>query len=99
MICGEPSLVEEAETVVREIVALSRDRAKIARDVREMRDLIEQEKPARDIWDFKLIPGGLIDIEFLAQFLALVLDGAASAATGSEKAIARRAPSRPLVRR
>ncbi|MDO1581585.1 bifunctional [glutamine synthetase] adenylyltransferase/[glutamine synthetase]-adenylyl-L-tyrosine phosphorylase [Rhizobium oryzicola] len=84
VICGEASLVEEAETVVREMVALSRDRAKIARDVREMRDLIEQEKPARDIWDFKLIPGGLIDIEFLAQFLALVLDGSASTATGSE---------------
>jgi hypothetical protein len=37
-------------------------------DLTEMRDLIEQEKPPRDIWDVKLIPGGLIDIEFIAQY-------------------------------
>jgi glutamate-ammonia-ligase adenylyltransferase len=39
--------------------------------VREMRALIEQEKPPESIWDLKLIPGGLIDIEFIAQYLRL----------------------------
>ncbi|MBW8907977.1 MAG: bifunctional [glutamine synthetase] adenylyltransferase/[glutamine synthetase]-adenylyl-L-tyrosine phosphorylase, partial [Mesorhizobium sp.] len=33
----------------------------------EMRALIEKEKPPRDLWDIKLIPGGLIDLEFIAQ--------------------------------
>jgi len=37
-----------------------------------MRALIEQEKPPASIWDLKLIPGGLIDIEFIAQYLRLV---------------------------
>ncbi len=32
-----------------------------------MRALIEKEKPPRDLWDIKLIPGGLIDLEFIAQ--------------------------------
>ncbi len=31
------------------------------------RALIEKEKPPRDLWDIKLIPGGLIDLEFIAQ--------------------------------
>ncbi|HET9159631.1 MAG TPA: glutamine-synthetase adenylyltransferase, partial [Caulobacteraceae bacterium] len=34
-------------------------------------------KPARGLWDLKLTPGGLVDIEFAAQFLQLV-----NAATG-----------------
>jgi len=33
----------------------------------DMRALIEKEKPPRDLWDIKLIPGGLIDLEFIAQ--------------------------------
>jgi len=37
-----------------------------------MRALIEKEKPPRDIWDVKLIPGGLVDIEFVAQYLSLI---------------------------
>jgi glutamate-ammonia-ligase adenylyltransferase len=37
-----------------------------------MREMIDSEKPPSDIWDFKLIPGGLVDIEFIAQYLALI---------------------------
>ncbi len=49
-----------------------RDRTKTAHDVREMRDLLEQERPARSDWDLKLTAGGLVDIEFAVQFLQLV---------------------------
>ena len=37
-----------------------------------MRSKIEAEKGSADIWDLKLVPGGLIDAEFLTQFLQLV---------------------------
>ena len=36
-----------------------------------MRALIDKEKPPRDLWDLKLIPGGLIDLEFIAQVAVL----------------------------
>jgi glutamate-ammonia-ligase adenylyltransferase len=36
-----------------------------------MRDLIERERPPKSDWDLKLSPGGLVDIEFAAQFLQL----------------------------
>ena len=45
-----------------------------------MRALIETEKPPRDRWDIKLIPGGLIDLEFIAQ--VAVLDGSVSGREG-----------------
>tara|TARA_R110002051_G_scaffold25551_2_gene62340 strand:- start:3023 stop:5974 length:2952 start_codon:yes stop_codon:yes gene_type:complete len=72
MVAGDEDLGDETCAVIAEVLDRPADVAKIAADVREMRDLIEKEKPPRDIWDLKLIPGGLIDIEFIAQHLRLV---------------------------
>ncbi|MFN7101711.1 MAG: bifunctional [glutamine synthetase] adenylyltransferase/[glutamine synthetase]-adenylyl-L-tyrosine phosphorylase [Pseudorhizobium sp.] len=72
MVAGDEELGDEACAVIAEVLARQADVEKIAIDVREMRELIEKEKPPRDIWDLKLIPGGLIDIEFIAQHLRLV---------------------------
>jgi glutamate-ammonia-ligase adenylyltransferase len=70
-VAGDASLCGEARALIDEVLAKPRDRSKLLADLTEMRDLIEQEKPPRDIWDVKLIPGGLIDIEFIAQYLSL----------------------------
>ena len=72
MVCGDDSLMAEASAVIDEVLTRPPDTVKIAADVAEMRALIDKEKPPRDLWDLKLIPGGLIDIEFLAQYLRLV---------------------------
>ena len=49
-----------------------RDRAKIAADVLDMRERIAKEKGTEDIWDLKQVRGGLVDVEFIAQYLQLV---------------------------
>ena len=49
-----------------------RDAAVIANDVAEMRRAIAQEKGEDDIWDLKYAAGGLVDIDFIAQYLQLV---------------------------
>ncbi len=72
MVCGDESLMDEARLVVATVLSARRDPAAIAPEVREMRSLIEKEKPPRDGWDLKLIPGGLVDLEFIAQYLRLV---------------------------
>ncbi|MCV9963481.1 bifunctional [glutamine synthetase] adenylyltransferase/[glutamine synthetase]-adenylyl-L-tyrosine phosphorylase [Pararhizobium sp. BT-229] len=71
-LCGEDSLIAEANAIFREVLGQHRDVAKVSADVSEMRGLIDKEKPPSDLWDFKLIPGGLVDIEFIAQYLALI---------------------------
>ncbi len=43
----------------------------LARDIADMRALIAREKGDKGAFDLKLAPGGLIDIEFLAQYLIL----------------------------
>ncbi|MCD2181016.1 bifunctional [glutamine synthetase] adenylyltransferase/[glutamine synthetase]-adenylyl-L-tyrosine phosphorylase [Rhizobium sp. GN54] len=72
VVCGDDNLATETRSTIAGVLGRSCDVATIAKDVAEMRALIDKEKPPRDIWDLKLIPGGLIDIEFIAQFLALV---------------------------
>ncbi len=44
---------------------------RLRREVSEMRHLIAHTKGDKDPWDLKLAAGGLIDVEFLAQYLLL----------------------------
>jgi glutamate-ammonia-ligase adenylyltransferase len=49
-----------------------RDPLVTAADLREMRALIAAEKPPSGFWDQKLSPGGLVDVEFVSQYLQIV---------------------------
>jgi glutamate-ammonia-ligase adenylyltransferase len=79
-IAGDAGLRAEVEAEVDAILALPRDHAGVLKDARKMRALIEAEKPPRDGWDIKLMPGGLLDLEFIAQ--VAVLCGAVDFAGG-----------------
>ncbi len=70
-VAGDESLSAEIDAEVEAVIALPRDAAKVAKEAAEMRKLIETEKPPRDGWDLKLMPGGLIDLEFVAQVAVL----------------------------
>jgi len=72
VVSGPPELRQTIDRTISEVLRRPRDRAQVAADVRIMRDKIEEEKGTRDIWDLKHVRGGLIDIEFLAQFLQVV---------------------------
>src|SRR6185295_12821149 len=54
----------DAQRAIETALRRPRDRAETAKDVREMRELLEQERPAKGDWDLKLGPGGMVDIEF-----------------------------------
>ena len=72
VISGPADLRERAEQAIRHVLTLPRDRAKIAADVRDMRARVEKEKGTKDRWDLKQVRGGLVDLEFIAQYLQLV---------------------------
>jgi glutamate-ammonia-ligase adenylyltransferase len=75
VVAGPPELRETIERTIAEVLSMPRERAKIARDVLEMRAKIEKEKGTQDIWDIKQVRGGLVDLEFIAQFLQVVNAG------------------------
>lgn len=71
VITGDPELKAKVEAAIRNVLTRPRDRATLARDVREMRQRIERAKGTHDIWNLKQVRGGLVDLEFITQFLQL----------------------------
>ena len=88
VIAGDPGLARAIDEAIAATLGAKRDRAALARDVRDMRALVAREKGDADPWDLKLVSGGLLDIEFLAQFL--VLAGGARPSRHSRRLDARR---------
>jgi glutamate-ammonia-ligase adenylyltransferase len=70
-----PAFAEAAQGAIERALRRPRDRQTVAADVREMRELMARERPPKGEWDLKLTPGGLVDIEFAAQFLQLAHAG------------------------
>jgi glutamate-ammonia-ligase adenylyltransferase len=71
VIHGPQALAEQLERIIKATLCRSRDAAVLVRDVADMRDRIAEHVPAKSVWDFKHVPGGLFDIDFVAQYLAL----------------------------
>lgn len=72
VVSATPGFSEEVEKVIRDVLCRPRMRDVIAADALEMRRAIAQEKGEGERWDLKHAAGGLVDIEFVAQFLQLV---------------------------
>ena len=60
------------ETAIRTVLSRQRNLRRIADDVVEMRAAIAKEKGDANPWDLKYAAGGLVDIEFVAQYLQLI---------------------------
>jgi glutamate-ammonia-ligase adenylyltransferase len=69
-IAGNVQLGAQTSDAIRAVLTQPRG-SSLRQDVFEMRRLIAQAKGDGDPWDLKLAAGGLIDIEFLAQYLVL----------------------------
>jgi glutamate-ammonia-ligase adenylyltransferase len=72
VVSAEPGFRAQAEAVIRAVLGRPRDARVIAADAAEMRRAIAQEKGEDDRWDLKYAAGGLVDVEFVAQYLQLV---------------------------
>jgi glutamate-ammonia-ligase adenylyltransferase len=72
VVSASPAFQKRVEDVVAGILQRPRDARLTAGDVVEMRTAIAKEKGDSVRWDLKYVAGGLIDIEFIAQYLQLV---------------------------
>ncbi|HEX4709894.1 bifunctional [glutamine synthetase] adenylyltransferase/[glutamine synthetase]-adenylyl-L-tyrosine phosphorylase [Phenylobacterium sp.] len=97
------AFAHSAQAAIDTALRRRRDRAATARHVREMRQLMARERPPKGEWDLKLSPGGLVDIEFAAQFLQLAhaADGGPMAPNTADALAAMHeaglAPAKPLA--
>jgi len=72
VVSASPQFAARVEEVIRSVLCRARDPEMVAGDVLEMRKAIAAEKGDGDRWNLKYVAGGLIDIEFIAQYLQLV---------------------------
>jgi glutamate-ammonia-ligase adenylyltransferase len=69
VVAGDARLGAEFERIRREVICLPRDRDRLRAEIVEMRRRIEDT--ASGEVDLKREPGGIVDIEFMVQYLAL----------------------------
>ena len=70
-LAGDRDLRHRLETLAREKLLEAADRAALRDDAADMRRRLAADRPGKSEWDVKLCPGGLVDIEFIAQYLQL----------------------------
>jgi glutamate-ammonia-ligase adenylyltransferase len=71
VVAGPPELSELIEATVRSVLRKQRHAAALLGDVAAMRSRMAAEHPTRSLWEPKHLRGGLVDIEFIAQYLQL----------------------------
>jgi len=72
-IAGDQAIRERFEQIRMQVLALPREKPKLRQEVAAMRERLRQAQTSEetDNFDIKQGPGGIIDIEFLVQYLIL----------------------------
>ncbi|MGE5516741.1 MAG: bifunctional [glutamine synthetase] adenylyltransferase/[glutamine synthetase]-adenylyl-L-tyrosine phosphorylase [Bacteroidota bacterium] len=71
VVTGDPAVSAKVEAVIRDVLTRERDTERLVVDVAEMRERMAREHKADSHWEVKHLRGGLVDIEFTAQYLQL----------------------------
>ncbi len=71
VIAGPPDLAARVVEAIRQTLCRRRDPAKLVSDVAAMRARIEKEHKTELLWRVKHRRGGIVDLEFIAQYLQL----------------------------
>ncbi|WP_101048917.1 bifunctional [glutamate--ammonia ligase]-adenylyl-L-tyrosine phosphorylase/[glutamate--ammonia-ligase] adenylyltransferase [Macromonas nakdongensis] len=71
-VLGTPELAPRFDAVREAVMTAPRDVAALAGEIRTMREKMRAAHPVREgLFDIKHSPGGMIDVEFIVQFLVL----------------------------
>lgn len=72
VIAGPEELAARVEAVIRKTLTSVPAEIPVLKDAAEMRAKLLAQFPGKSAWDLKFTPGGLVDIEFVAQALQLI---------------------------
>jgi glutamate-ammonia-ligase adenylyltransferase len=72
VLSSPPAFATRIEVLIRDVLCRPRDAAQTAADIVEMRKAVAMERGDSTRWDIKDVAGGLLDIEFTAQYLQLI---------------------------
>jgi glutamate-ammonia-ligase adenylyltransferase len=72
VVAGDASLAAAMGHAIAASLCAARDPATTRSDVQSMRQLMVKEQGSQGLWDLKRCRGGLVEIEFIAQYLQLI---------------------------
>ena len=72
VVAGDPSAAEAVSSEMRRVLTRSRDPNELRTDVAKMRERVAAEHSSSDPFELKYVRGGLVDLEFVAQYLQLL---------------------------
>ncbi|MDX2235074.1 MAG: bifunctional [glutamine synthetase] adenylyltransferase/[glutamine synthetase]-adenylyl-L-tyrosine phosphorylase [Hyphomonadaceae bacterium] len=84
VVAGDGELAARLRTLLADTLAQPRDAARVLADACAMRARMDRDRPASGLWDLKLAPGGVVDVEFIVQALAIARAPAAVRARAPE---------------
>jgi glutamate-ammonia-ligase adenylyltransferase len=67
----DSALVRQIEKLRQDILTMKRDPKKLLADVATMRRRMAEHRKVTNPWDLKQVRGGLVDLEFIVQYLLL----------------------------
>src|SRR5439155_685393 len=70
-VAGDVALRRRVDEIIGQVLRSARDPSRLVTDVDDMRRRIAQENPRPSPWDLRNRPGGLLDLEFIVQYLML----------------------------
>jgi len=70
-ICGDAELCRQIEKVIAKVLSRPREEDALKRDIWEMREKVDAARGSADPWSLKMVRGGLVDLEFIAQYAVL----------------------------
>lgn len=68
---GPKDLRRRIDEAIRDVLRVARDPVGLLRDVADMRRRLNSEHGSTSLWALKNLRGGIVDIEFIAQYLTL----------------------------
>src|SRR5690606_18948113 len=71
VVAGDEGFAAEIETMLRSLLASPRDPDRLVADIADMRRRMAETYPTDNLWDVKHLRGGMVDIDFIAQYLQL----------------------------
>lgn len=72
VVAGPAPLADAIEAVVRDVLTAPRDADALRAAVADMRVRMDAEHHTDSLWEIKHLRGGLVDVEFIVQYLQLV---------------------------
>ena len=71
VVAGDPGFAAEIDKGLRELLCVPRDPDRLVVDIADMRRRMAETYPTDNPWDVKHWRGGMVDVDFIAQYLQL----------------------------